>query len=550
VLTSLKIKNYALITSMEIHFHQGMTSITGETGAGKSILLEGLGLVLGKRANLNVIKDVNKKCLVEAEFDIESYALQPFFEQHDLDYEALTILRREITPSGKSRAFINDTPVNLSVLEALSQFLIDVHGQMENAALFQKEFQFLFVDAYAEQQEEVKQFEVAYQHLQEIRKEHAALLEKQKTDTAHLSLNRFYYDELVAAKLNSEEFENLQNHQADLQHLDFLNETLALATERMEAEPGGILFEMVELRALIHKMSLKTNRVGPLFEQLQSIVSETEDFRDRVRELAESIEFNPEELKIQEAKLNQYNALLHKHQLQEVKALIALRDQLEETLAQTDTIDEKIKDIEAEIKKEDAQMHRQALLISNRRKAVLPQLCDALETLVARMGMPQARFKIEMEPDITLNKKGKDKLNFLFCANPGSDFLDLKKTASGGERSRIMLAIKAILARYKKLPTLIFDEIDTGVSGKVSDQIASIMAELAAHMQLFVITHLPQVAAKGTHHLKVMKQIEGESTQTHLKELNAEERALEIAQMLSGNETGTTALAHAKELLK
>ncbi len=550
MLTSLKIKNYALITSMEIHFHQGMTSITGETGAGKSILLEGLGLVLGKRANLNVIKDVNKKCLVEAEFDIESYALQPFFEQHDLDYEGLTILRREIAPSGKSRAFINDTPVNLSVLEALSQYLIDVHGQMENAALFQKEFQFLFVDAYAEQQEAVKQYEVAFQHLQDIRKAHAALLEKQKTDAAHLSLNRFYYDELEAAQLNSEEFENLQNHQADLQHLDFLNETLALATERMEAEPGGILFEMVELRALIHKMALKTNRVGPLFEQLQSIVSETEDFRDRVRELAESIEFNPDELRIQEAKLNQYNALLHKHQLQEVKALIALRDQLEETLEQTDTIEEKIKEIEAEIKKEEAHMHRQALLISNRRKAVLPQLCDALETLVARMGMPQARFKIEMEPEITLNKKGKDKLNFLFCANPGSDFLDLKKTASGGERSRIMLAIKAILARYKKLPTLIFDEIDTGVSGKVSDQIASIMAELAAHMQLFVITHLPQVAAKGTHHLKVMKQIEGESTQTHLKELNAEERALEIAQMLSGNETGTTALAHAKELLK
>lgn len=550
MLKSLKINNYTLITSLEINFHQGMTSITGETGAGKSILLDGLGLVLGKRANLNAIKDLNKKCLVEAEFDIQAYQLNSFFDRHDLDYDPLTIVRREITPSGKSRAFINDTPVTLNLLEELSQHLIDIHGQMENASLFQKEFQFLFVDAYAEQQEDVNQFEEAFKHLLNLQKSHASLLEKQKSNTALLSLNRFYFDELEAAQLDLEEFEKLQTNQTEIQHLDFINESLAAATERLEAEPGGLLSELFELRALIHKMTLKSNRAVPLFDHLQNILSEIEDLRDKIHGMRESVEFNPEEQQVQEAKLNQYNTLLHKHQAQAVEDLISLREQLRDALKETDGLDEKIKVLENEIKSAEVQLQRKALLISQRRQAVLPKLGTALETLVARMGMPEARFKMVLEPQSTLNKKGKDDLQILFCANPGSDFQELKKTASGGERSRIMLALKAILAQYRKLPTLIFDEIDTGVSGKVSDQIASIMAELAAHMQLFVITHLPQVAAKGTHHLKVLKQIEGETTQTLLKKLNREERALEIAQMLSGNETGTTALAHARELLK
>lgn len=550
MLKSLKINNYALIASLEIDFHHGMTSITGETGAGKSILLDGLGLVLGKRANLNVIKDLNKKCTVEAEFEIEAYKLKPFFDHHNLDYDPLTLLRREITPSGKSRAFINDTPVTLNVLEDLSQYLIDVHGQMENASLYQKDFQFMFVDAFAQQQEEVKQFEVAYTHFLNLQKRYESLIEKQKSDTALLSLNRFYLDELEAAQLDSEEFKNLQDNQTEMQHLDFLNESIVSAIERIDADPGGLFTELVELRAILHKMTLKTNRALLLFDHIQNIISEMEDLRGKFYDMRETVEFNPEAQKEQEAKLNQYNTLFHKHQLHTVEDLIALREQLKGTLEETDELEEKIKILESEIKSDEKELQQKALLISQRREAVIPKLVSALESLVSRMGMPQARFKMVLESQSVLNRKGKDELKILFCANPGSDFQELKKTASGGERSRIMLAVKAILAQYRKLPTLIFDEIDTGVSGKVSDQIASIMAELATYMQLFVITHLPQVAAKGTHHLKVLKQIQAETTQTLLKKLNKEERALEIAQMLSGNETGTTALAHARELLK
>jgi len=550
VLRSLKINNFALITSLEIEFQGGMTSITGETGAGKSILLEGLSLVLGKRADLSVIKDVNKKCIIEAEFQLDAYALKSFFKEADLDYEPLTLLRREIAPSGKSRTFINDTPVTLTVLEQLSQHLIDIHGQMENAAILQKDFQFVLVDAYAQQQKQVAAFESRYHKLQELIQEQTTLLEQQKMAEDQLSLKRFYFDELHEAQLNAEEFETIQATHAEKQHLDFLIEALANASERLEAEPGGILSELVELRALFNKMSLKSNRLAPLLEQLQNMVSEAEDFRDQVLQMAEAIHFNPEEQHILETKLNQYHALLHKHQLQDVEALIALRDKLELDIEQTTGGAEKLVGLANEIKSLTSQMQKEAAEISQNRKTVFEPLCEALQVLVARMGMPEAKFKFECHEEATFNKRGKDTLELLFCANPGSGFFPLKKIASGGERSRIMLAIKAILARFKKLPTIIFDEIDTGVSGKVSDQIASIMAELANHMQVFAITHLPQVAAKGAQHLKVLKETDGEITQTFLKQLDAKERELEIAQMLSGTETGLTAVAHAKELLK
>jgi len=550
VLRSLKINNFALITSLEIEFQGGMTSITGETGAGKSILLEGLSLVLGKRADLSVIKDVNKKCIIEAEFQLDAYALKSFFKEADLDYEPLTLLRREIAPSGKSRTFINDTPVTLTVLEQLSQHLIDIHGQMENAAILQKDFQFVLVDAYAQQQKQVAAFESRYHKLQELFQEQTTLLEQQKMAEDQLSLKRFYFDELHEAQLNAEEFETIQATHAEKQHLDFLIEALANASERLEAEPGGILSELVELRALFNKMSLKSNRLAPLLEQLQNMVSEAEDFRDQVLQMAEAIHFNPEEQHILETKLNQYHALLHKHQLQDVEALIALRDKLELDIEQTTGGAEKLVGLANEIKSLTSQMQKEAAEISQNRKTVFEPLCEALQVLVARMGMPEAKFKFECHEEATFNKRGKDTLELLFCANPGSGFFPLKKIASGGERSRIMLAIKAILARFKKLPTIIFDEIDTGVSGKVSDQIASIMAELANHMQVFAITHLPQVAAKGAQHLKVLKETDGEITQTFLKQLDAKERELEIAQMLSGTETGLTAVAHAKELLK
>ncbi len=550
VLKSLKIQNFALITSLEIDFHEGMTSVTGETGAGKSILLEGLSLALGKRADLSVINDHNKKCIVEAEFQIFDYHLKPFFDRQNLDYDELTTLRREVTPSGKSRAFVNDTPVTLNVLEQLSSHLIDIHSQMENAAVFQKEFQYLVIDSFANQQDNVTAFEHTFKKWQRMKREYTSLLEKQEADDAQLSLKRFFLKELDEAQLEDNEFEALQQSYSEMQHLDFLSEAIREATDRLESEPAGILYEMIELRALLNKMMLKSNRLSQLFQQLQNLISETEDFQHNLRQVAESIQFNPNEQATIEAKLNQYNSLLYKHQVNDVSALIAFKDKLASELSQTEGISEKITLLEQDLKKVENEMEIEAKLISEKRKTVVPELCEALQNLVARMGMTQAKFQIAMKTATEFNAKGKDELELLFCANPGSTFQNLKKTVSGGEQSRIMLAIKTILSSFKKLPTIIFDEIDTGVSGKISDQIAAIMAELSENMQVFAITHLPQVAAKGTHHYKVLKKTEAGVTQTILKKLSAEERAIEIAQMLSGNKTGVTAIAHAKELLK
>ena len=550
VLKSLKIQNFALITSLEIDFQEGMTSVTGETGAGKSILLEGLSLALGKRADLSVINDLKKKCIIEAEFQIFDYHLKPFFDRHDLDYDELTSLRREVAPSGKSRAFVNDTPVTLNVLEELSSHLIDIHSQMENVAVFQKEFQYLVIDSFANQQDNVTAFEHTFKKWRRMKGEYNSLLEKQEADNAQLSLKRFFLKELDEAQLEDNEFEALKQRYGEMQHLEFLSEAIREATDRLESEPAGILYEMIELRALLNKMMLKSNRLSQLFQQLQNLIYETEDFQHNLRQAAESIQLNPNEQATIEAKLNQYNSLLYKHQVNDVSALIVFKNKLAGELNQTEVISEKITLLEQDLKKVEKEMESEAKLISKKRKTVVPKLCDALQNFVARMGMTQAKFQITMKTATEFNIKGKDEFELLFCANPGSAFQNLKKTVSGGEQSRIMLAIKTILSSFKKLPTIIFDEIDTGVSGKISDQIADIMAELSENMQVFAITHLPQVAAKGTHHYKVFKKTEVGVTQTILKKLSPEERAIEIAQMLSGNKTGVTAIAHAKELLK
>ena len=550
VLKSLKIQNFILITSLEIDFQEGMTSVTGETGAGKSILLEGLSLALGKRADLSVINDHKKKCIVEAVFQISDYHLKSFFDRHDLDYDELTSLRREVAPSGKSRAFINDTPVTLNVLEQLSSHLIDIHSQIENSAVFQKEFQYLVIDSFCNQQDNVIAFERTFKKWQRMKLEYASLLEKQEADEAQLSLKRFFLKELDEAQLKDNEFEALQQSYSEMQHLDFLNEAIREATDRIESEPAGILYEMIELRALLNKMMLKSNRLSQLFQQLQNLISETEDFHLNLRQVAESIQFNPREQATTEAKLNQYNSLLYKHQVNDVSALIAFKEKLAIELSQTEGISEKISLLKKNLKKVENEMEIEAKLISENRKTVVPKLCEALQNLVSRMGMTKAKFQIAMKAATEFNAKGKDELELLFCSNPGGTFQNLKKIVSGGEQSRIMLALKAILSSFKKLPTIIFDEIDTGVSGKISDQVAAIMAELSENMQVFAITHLPQVAAKGTHHYKVLKKTEAGDTQTILKKLSSKERAIEIAQMLSGNKTGVTAIAHAKELLK
>ena len=549
MLKHLKINNFALIEELDVNFSQGMTTITGETGAGKSILLGGLFLVLGKRADLSSVMDSTKKCIVEAVFNIENYELKEFFVEQDLDYEAETIIRREIIPSGKSRAFINDTPVTLKVLEKISQELIDIHSQNETQTLLQSEYQFLVLDAIAQNGQIIKDYGKLLKDYLKIQKQYNLLFERNNDSEKSLSLNRYLFEELENAKLKEGMQEPLEQRVAELSHVEALQSYLSGAVQLLEGEQVGILDQFIELRSLIVQAAQKSKNFESISQRIHDLIFEAEDIRDQLNQGFERLELNPEELMVLEERLNGLNNLFQKHKLQSVNDLIQLRDQLEVLLDENESLDETLNTLNAQMKEMEVELDRLSSELRKQRQNAIPKLEEELKEMVYQMGMTEASFKIELSDADRYLFNGKDLLEFNFLANKGSSFKPLRKVASGGELSRIMLSIKTILSRFKKLPTIIFDEIDTGVSGKVSESIAKIMADMALEMQVFAITHLPQVAAKGKHHFKVFKQHDGIRTQTQLTELNREDRINEIALMLSGDKISPTALAHAKELL-
>ncbi len=549
LLKHLKINNFALIDELDVSFSQGMTTITGETGAGKSILLGGLFLVLGKRADLSSVMDSTKKCVVEAVFNIENYELEDFFADQDLDYEAETIIRREIIPSGKSRAFINDTPVTLKVLEKISQELIDIHSQNETQTLLQSEYQFLVLDAIAQNSQIIRDYGQLLKDYLKIQKQYNLLFERNNDSEKSLSFNRYLFDELVNAKLTEGMQEPLEQRVAELSHVEALQTYLSGAIQLLEGEQVGILDQFIQLRSLIVQAAQKSKNFESISQRIHDLIFEAEDIRDQLNQDFERLELNPEELMLLEERLNLLNNLFQKHKVQSVNDLIQLRDQLEVLLDENESLDETLNTLKAQMKEMEVELERLSSEIRNQRQNAIPKLEEELKEMVYQMGMTEASFRIELSDADRYLFNGKDLLEFNFLANKGSSFKPLRKVASGGEISRIMLSIKTILSRFKKLPTIIFDEIDTGVSGKVSESIAKIMADMALEMQVFAITHLPQVAAKGKHHFKVFKQHDGVRTQTQLTELSPEDRINEIALMLSGDKISSTALAHAKELL-
>lgn len=549
MLKHLKINNFALIDELDVSFSDGMTTITGETGAGKSILLGGLFLVLGKRADLSTIMDTSKKCIVEAVFEITNYDLKGFFKKENLDYEAETIIRREINPSGKSRAFINDTPVTLKVLEQLSEVLIDVHSQHETQSLLLPENQFLVLDAIAENNDNISQYQIQLKVFLSLQKEHKELLERNNEYEKSLSLNKYLYEELEAAQLIDGMQEPLEERVAELSHTETLQVLISKAIQLFEAEQMGILDQFIEMRSILSQAAQKSKNFHELSQRIHSVTAEAEDIRDELNLAFERLELNPEELMALEQQLNALNSLFQKHKLQSVNDLIGLRDQLGSSLKKYDNFEERLKLIQSTLILMETDLDKKAVAIRLARKKAISNLEKELRKLVVQMGMTEAKFKIELTESDRFLSNGKDSLEFTFSANKGSSFKPFRKVASGGEMSRIMLAVKTILSRFKKLPTIIFDEIDTGVSGKVSDSIAKIMTDMAKQMQVFSITHLPQVASKGQHHFKVFKHHDGLKTHTRLTKLEAQERINEIALMLSGNELSPTALAHAKELL-
>jgi DNA repair protein RecN (Recombination protein N) len=549
MLTSLSIKNFALIEQLSIDFSDGFSTITGETGAGKSILLGALGLVLGKRADLTSLKHKDEKCVIEAHFDISKYQLHSFFEVNDMDYEEQTIIRREILPTGKSRAFVNDSPVNLQELQELGLFLIDIHSQNQTQELSEATNQFVIIDAIAGNQALVFEFESLLKTYKNDKNHHSLLLLELKEANKEQDYNMFLLDELVAAKLIAGSQEDLEYTFEQLNNVEFIKENIEKAIAFAETEPIGVIQNLKEIKSALQKIAAISKEFETLNERINSVVIEFDDILTELNQCSEKLLDDPKKLELINEKLQSIYSLQKKHQVKTVDELLSIQKELESKVLSVDDLEMQIKKIEATILNTEKELDEKAILIHQNRLNATPVLTDKLLQILEQLGMPNARFSIEIEATKNYYTNGKDTIQFLFSANKGSDFGLLKKVASGGEMSRIMLATKAILADYSKLPTIIFDEIDTGVSGEIANKMASIMSQMSLNMQVFSITHLPQIAAKGKMHYKVFKYVSNNQTQTELKILNYEERVIEIAEMLSGAVLSDSAINHAKALL-
>ncbi len=549
MITSLSIKNYALIDNLQVDFNGGLSIITGETGAGKSILLGGLSLILGKRADLNSLKDTTQKCIIEAVFDVSHYNLEPLFDAEDFDYETQTIIRREILPSGKSRAFVNDSPVNLASLQLLGERLVDIHSQHQTLQLTSNDFQFQVIDALANNDELLQSYVTELKAYKKLQKELQELHDFQAEAIKEHDYNSFLLNELVEANLIEGEQQALEEEYETLNNIEGIKEKLSESYQLLNDEQIGVLSTLTTIKNNLQNIAGFSSKYEDLFNRVNTSLIDLDDVFNEIDILQDNLEANPNRLEEVDSKLKVLHSLMQKHVASDVSELIKIKNDLEEKVAVTQNLDITIDKKQSEIKSKTSQLKNISKQISKKRSEVIPQLKEQLETVLASLGMPNAQFKMDVlykTEQFFVN--GQDELSFLFSANKGGNFNELKKAASGGELSRIMLAIKSILSNYIQLPTIMFDEIDTGVSGEISNKMGDIMVQMSKSMQVFSITHLPQIAAKGHSHFKVYKEDVNDTTQTNLVKLNHDERIIEIAQMLGGTETSSSAIAHAKEL--
>ena len=549
MITNLSIKNYALIEDIRVELHGGMTIITGETGAGKSILLGALALLLGKRADMTSVNDASKKCVIEAEFSLKQYGLQTVFEENDLDYEHTSIVRREILPSGKSRAFVNDTPVSVSQLQSLGVHLVDIHSQNETLALSNEKYQMDVVDALSDIGDVLLDYKaklLAYTNASEALKN----LKAQKSEaTKELDFNTFLHAELAEAGLKNMDQQELEETYETLNNAEEIQEALGNVNGLFSEEQIGTLQTAKEARIALGKLKNYKKEYEELWERLNSVIIELEDIDDAVTMASDNLESDPSALVSVNTKLQSLYKLQQKHNVDSVADLIAIEEELSSKIETTLNIDSDIKKLESEVAKVKTDALQVAKKIHDARAKAIPTLKQKLEAFLKELGLPNAQFKFDLKFSESFRSNGTDTLELLFTANKGLPFGPLKKIASGGEMSRIMLAVKAVLSQYKRLPTIIFDEIDTGVSGEIAYKMAEIMGVMSEKMQLISITHLPQIAAKGEHHIKIYKEDIANKTVTRLQQLNPDDRIIEIAQMIGGKNVSDAALANAKELL-
>ncbi|WP_435578007.1 DNA repair protein RecN [Gilvibacter sp.] len=548
MIKSLSIKNYALIDHLAVDFGPGFTVITGETGAGKSIVLGALGLLLGQRADLDSIKDKTTKSVIEGHFDLSKFKLQEFFKENDLDFDLHTIIRRELLPSGKSRAFVNDTPVNLSVLSILGEQLIDIHSQGQQLEVNTTAFKFNLVDLIADNKNLLSDYREAFRQYKQAQKDLASLKETQASANKEFDYNKFLWTELHELQLDKLDEAAIDEEYETLSNVERIQDLLAEVMQQLSAEQVGASEQLGHANQQLGQLA----RISPLFkelsERMQSIHIELTDLESQLFEQQEQIESDPDRLASLEELTRSLYDLKRKHAASSLEELIAKRDALEKLVVMVEDQSEQLLAAEQALVKAEQKMESLARELQSARAAVIPQLCETINAQLRMLELPAAQFVIQQN-NSEANPYGQETLEFLFSANKGVTPGPLQKVASGGELSRVMLALKALMAQHTNLATLIFDEIDTGVSGEVANRIGDIMRQMSRSMQLLSITHLPQVAAKGNHHFKVFKEDTAQGAATRMRALSSEERVVEIAQMLGGQQLSETALNHAKELL-
>lgn len=550
MLQSLYIKNYALIDRLSIDFNSGFNIITGETGAGKSILLGALGLILGQRADLSVLRDKSKKCTVEGSFQVKNYQLTDFFAANELDYDDQTILRREITPSGKSRAFINDTPVNLKTIRELALRLIDIHSQHQNLELGNRQFQLNLVDLVAQNQSVLKSYQQAFRIYTQTHNEYTELLEKAEQAKKDLDYYQFQFNQLDEAKLKPEEQEELEAEQNRLEHAEDIKLTFGQLAEDLEGDETGLLTRIKEHVNRLGKMADYFDQAGELNQRLESCYIELQDLAGESQSIAERIEHDPARVELVAERLDLIYSLQQKFHVDSIAGLIEIREDLDQKIGQVASYDETLTELEAQLAKEAAALNKVANELTESRTAVTDKFQQAVVNMLQKLGMANAVFQLSFAKTNQLGMTGGDEVRFLFNANKNAEAQEISKIASGGEMSRLMLALKSLITDSKALPTIIFDEIDTGISGEIAVRMGDILKSISARMQVINITHLPQIAAKGDHHYQVYKFDEEEQTFTSIRKLKEHERVDELAQMLSGDRHSDTARETARELLE
>ena len=551
MLKSLFIQNFVLIDSLDIQFEKCFSVITGETGAGKSIILGALSLVLGQRADGKSIKKDADKCVIEAVFDIRQYSLEPFFLSNDLEYDAEScILRRELYASGKSRAFVNDSPVSLAIMKELGTKLIDIHSQHQNLLLGDNRFQLRVVDVMAENEILLILYRKEYSRYQALKKELKELKEKAAQTKQEEDYIRFQLDQLQEAHLSAGEQEELEQEQETLSHAEEIKGTLYKVSQLLDGEEMGGVQLIKEAYSTADSLERYFPRAKEIGERLRTAYIDLNDLVSEIEMLKDDVEFNPERLDFVNERLNTIYSLQQKHHLNTVDELLQLQAQYEQQLNDINSFDEQIADLQRQLDASYRELLQQATVLSGQRKIASEALAKQLVQMVMPLGMPNVRFHVDITPREEPDSDGMDEVCFLFSANKSGELQPVAQTASGGEISRLMLCIKAMIAGFTALPTIIFDEVDTGVSGDIADKMGNIMHDLGTKMQVFAITHLPQIAAKGQAHYFVYKTDVDDRTVTRIKRLDDDERVREVARMLSGASLTEASLANAKDLLR